>query len=105
MNLVKKFCVKMSNFLYKKMIYFENITGESEEIKEIICENQQAEIEVKKVERDLEFTQENIISKEEQIYNLKLFIEELAKNFRAEKEEEEEKNSSLSHQNIGSTNV
>ena len=78
----------MSSFLYKKMVYCENITGETEEIKKIICENQQAEIEAKKVERDLEFTQENIISKEEQIYNLKLFIEELAKNFRVENYEE-----------------
>jgi len=40
------------------------------------------------VERELEFTQENVISKEEHIENLYMFIETLAMNFRDKNYEE-----------------
>jgi len=40
------------------------------------------------VEKELEFTQENVISKEEHIHRLYMFIETLAVNFRDENYEE-----------------
>ena len=66
------------------MTFCERISGEAEQIKEMICEDREQKVEAEKVERDLEFSQENVISKDEQIYNLKLYIEEIAINFREE---------------------
>jgi len=65
-------------------ISYKDIEVRQQEIKEDLEEKVY-------VERELEFTQEHIISKEEHIQRLYMFIETIAVNFREEKYEEVDK--------------
>jgi len=70
------------------MKFCERVSGESKDI-EVRQQEIKEDLEEKEyVEKELEFTQENIISKEEHIQRLYMFIEALAVNFRNENYEE-----------------
>ena len=87
-NFIKNFCIKRSDFLYKLMTFCERVSGESEVLKAMKQEVKEELEEKVYVEKELEFSQENIISKEEHIQNLYMFIETLAVNFREKNYEE-----------------
>jgi EAL domain-containing protein (putative c-di-GMP-specific phosphodiesterase class I) len=88
MNIFKNFCKRRTRFLYRLMKFCERLSGESKDI-EVRQQKIKEELEEKVyVERELEFTQENIISKEEHIQRLYMFIETVAINFRDENYEE-----------------
>jgi len=85
---IENFCKKVTRFLYRRMKFCEKISGESKQI-EVRQEEIKNDLEEKEfVERELEFTQENVISKEEHIHRLYMFIETVAINFREENYEE-----------------
>ncbi len=88
MNIFKNFCKRRSDFLYRLMKFCERLSGESKEIEAMQQEIEEELEEKVYVERELEFTQENIISKEEHIQRLYMFIETVAVNFRDENYEE-----------------
>lgn len=88
MNIKKIVCVFLSDFFYRKMKTCEEISGEAEQIKSL---EEEIKLELKsgeKAQKEIEFKDENLITKEEQIYNLHCFIELLASNFRAGNYEE-----------------
>jgi len=60
----------------------EYISGEAKQIEEIQSKIQNEVEGAKQVQKDLEFSQENIISKEEHIERLYMFIGHIGVNFR-----------------------
>jgi len=85
---MKTISTYLSDFFYKKMKTCEHISGESELIKSLEDEIDEELRIGEQAQKELEFKDENLITKEDQIYNLHCFIELLASNFRAENYEE-----------------
>ena len=83
--MLEKLCKRVSSFLYKLMRGCELVSGDAKKIKEVQEQVEMKIQNVKNVESDLDFAQDNIISKEEHIERLYMFIEFVAINYRNEK--------------------
>lgn len=82
--MIKKLCRAISILTYKAMRFCEKASGDAKKIQKIQNEVVEKVQNSKNVKDELSFVQDNIISKEEHIERLYMFIEHVAINFRKE---------------------
>lgn len=81
-SIIKRFCIYMKKVFYKAMKFCEHINGEEKIINEMQNKIKKEVQDAKKVKNDLDFTEDIVISKEEHIERLYMFIGHIGVNFR-----------------------
>ena len=88
LKIYKELCRRLSKFVYRILKFCEIKSGDSEKIEVVQNEIRKKVESVNRIEKELEVNEEVLMSNEEHIQRLYLFIEHVAINFRKENYDE-----------------